>query len=547
MNQSRSTPTPRVIAFEGVDGAGKTTVVELIAEHLRARGQAVEMPRIGKDHVSKPIRAIRSLTRDRTNLDLSARAELLLYASREAQVIEQHVRPAIERGATILLDRSLLTPIVLGAYGRGLELETCEAVAAAASGGVQPDLTLIFDVEPRTSRIRKRLAKIRSGETRNAGRKGLAGSGFAERVRAGYLALAARDQLPILHAERKPPQDIAARVIAQLETGSFVEQAEDAIPSWMVDPALDFEQALESLPALVRLYFTRGLPMGRALRAELLEREPALAIWAADLDDPLFDRALTLAPALVLGRLSDLVGTPGTSCLLGERSKGLREAMAADHPAEVARSLRLVSSDAADRLRERLAGLAPGAVFESLLGRSDNFALGLRERLWKQADAYERAIGLRGCDDADAWNRRARLLDKDPAVLIPNLVGSSLERVDPILERFATRAPKSVLAALRGRTDATAHDLREQLLETGREVVDTIAGLDDPRSWALRERCFERWPSTVAASLTGLLDQPRAADLLARCQECAPADLFLKRRIARLTTAGTLGLAHDDD
>jgi len=528
-NMARPGRPPRVIAFEGVDGAGKSTVLELVAEHLRARGHDVETPRIGKDHTSKPIRAIRSLTRDRTNLELCARAELLLYASREAQVIEQHVRPAIARGATVLLDRSLLTPMVLGAHGRGLELGACEALVEAASGGLAPDLTLIFDVEPRTSRIRKRLAKVRSGETRNAGRKGLAGSGFSERVRAGYLAIAARDELPVLHTERRSPRAVADQVIALLETGSLVADARDAVPVWMVDPAASYADALETLPPLVRLYFTRNSAGGRRLRAELFEHEPALAIWAADRDDPLLERASMLAPELVLERIAN------TSGLLDDRAAAsLRERMAASHPAAVARSLCLVAGDQADRLRERLSEAAPGAVFESLSGRSDRLALGLRERLWSHANAYERAIGLRGCDDADAWRRRERLLGKDPAVLLANLAGACSERVEPILRRFATRAPKSALRALRGRSDRRAHAWREELLETGREVIDSIVGLDDPGSWALRERCLERWPSTVAASLTGLARSARATALLQRCQACAPGDLFLKRRLSIL-------------
>lgn len=523
---SQFSVTPRIIAFEGVDGAGKSTVVELVAEYLRSCGVAVDLSRIGKQHLSKPIREIRSLTRDRTNFDLCGRAELLLYASREAQVLEQHVRPAIARGTTVLLDRSLLTPVVLGAYGRGLELEACETIADTASGGLRPDLTLIFDVAPRTSRIRKRLAKVRNGRTRNAGRKGLSGSSLNERLRAGYLALAARDKLPVLHAERGTAQDIAARVITLLETGGFEEQPQDAIPWWMVDPALSFEPALEPLPSLVQLYFTRRLPLGRALRSELFEHEPALAIWAADDDDPLLKHAAAFHPSLVLGRLGD---TP--------LATALRRSLVASHPAEVARSLKRIAGDEADDLRERLAAAAPGAVFESLAGRVDKFALKLRDRLWKRADPYEQAMGLESCDDADAWARRERLLSKDPVVLIPYLRGLNVKRVDPILQAFAERAPKSVLEALLGRADASAHRLRQQLLETGREVIDSIAGVDDHQAWALRERWFERWPSTVVASLTGLGDHPRTADLLQRCNECAPGDLFLKRRLHLLATA----------
>ncbi len=522
---SNASQQARVIAFEGIDGAGKSTVIELVAEHLRASGVSVDLARIGKEHVSKPIREIRNLTRDRTNLDLGGRAELLLYASREAQVIEQHVRPALARGTTVLLDRSVLTPVVLGAYGRGLELASCETIAELAAGGISPDLTLIFDVEPRTSRIRKRLDKIRSRRTRDGGRKGLAGSGFSQRIRDGYLAIAARDRLPVFHAERSTPRDIASRVIAQLETGSFSEQPEDAIPWWEVDPDAAFEQALESLPPLLRLYFTRGLPLGRAVRAELLEHEPELAVWAADIEDPVLERGAALVPELVLERLAESAA-----------AIPLRRRLAATHPVAVARSLVGVKGDEADRLRERLVELAPGAVLESLSGRSDPFALALRERLWKSADIHERAISVRDCDDPDSWCRRERLLAKDPAVLISTLRGVGA-RVDPILRAYADRAPKAVLRALRGRADASAHALRRDLIETGREVIDSIVGLADAESWALRERCAERWPSAVVASLVGLAEHPLTPKLVERCRQSAPGNLFLKRRLHLLTAA----------
>jgi dTMP kinase len=517
---SHSLYPPRVIAFEGVDGAGKTAVLGLVAQHLRDKGVEVCLPRVGKQHTSKPIREIRQLTRDRTNLELCPRTELLLYAAREAQVLEQVVRPALAQGATVLLDRSMLTPVVLGAYGRGLELDSCEAIAREAGGGQTPDLTLIFDVEPRTSRIRKRLEKVQTGETRNTGRKGLAGSAMQERVREGYLRLAARDGLPVFHCERGTPSDIAARVITKLETGSFGEDAEQSKPWWQVDPAASFEQAVEQLPTLVQLYFTRGLPLGRALRAELFERHPELAIWAADLDDPLLTRALERAPELVLARP-----------WIHPAAVALRESLLTSHPAVVARSLVEVAGDDADHMRERLAELAPGAVVESLSGRNDPFAIGLRKRLWKHADVYERAASLQLCEDEWAWRRRERLLEQDPAIVLPSLRGLSPERVDPFLARYLERAPKPVLSALSGRSDTRAHQLRARLIGTGREVIDSIKGLDDPRAWLLRECFCERWPSTVVSSLIGMPLGNRAKTIVARCREAAPADLFTKRRL----------------
>jgi hypothetical protein len=288
---------------------------------------------------------------------------------------------------------------------------------------------------------------------------------------------------------------------------------------------------------LVRLYFTRSLPIGRALRAELLEREPALAIWAADLEDPLLVPAQERAAELVLARLSM---TPAAELL--------RERLWSSHPRQVAQSLVRVAGEHADRMRERLAELAPGAVVESLSGRSDPFAVALRKRLWKQADVYERAASLQLCDDAWAWRRRERLLDEDPVVALPSLRGLAPERVDPILLRHVERAPKAVLLALVGRSDVGAHELRMRLIETGREVIDSLRGLDDPCSWMLRERFCERWPSTVVNSLLGLPRDARANALIARCCEASPTDLFTKRRLVLLDRPFDQPRgSHDDD
>jgi dTMP kinase len=513
-----------VIAFEGVDGAGKSTVLALVAAHLRASGVTVSMPRVGKEHSSKPIREIRRLTRDRSNLSLLPRAESLLYASREAQVLDEHVRPALARGETVLLDRSMLTSIVIGAYGRGLELESCEAIATHASAGLDVDLTLIFDVDPRTSRIRKRLEKIRSKRSRDGGRKGLSGSGFKERIRSGYLEIASRDHLPVFHTERSGPREVADRVIALLEHGAFTEPPEDQTPWFITAPNTPFEDAVTSLPPLVQLYFTRRAPLGRTLRAGLFETEPELTIWATDLEDPLLVAAAELAPELVLSRL----GSQASSLVSKD---ALRQRLLASHPVEVARSLVRVAGDEADRMRVQLAESAPGAVVESLAGRSDAFATALRDRLWKHADGYERAISLQDCDDPESWRRRDKLLQKDPALVISNLRGLAIDRVDPILARYAELAPKPVLQALNGRGDATAHALRHQLLDAGREVIDSVIGLDDPSAWALREQTIERWPSTVAWSLGGLADHPKTAAMLERCRACAPTDLFVTRRL----------------
>ncbi len=531
---------PRLIAFEGVDGAGKSTALERVAAALRARGLAVHRPRVGKRHRSRPARAIRDLTRDVANLDLCPRAELALYCAREAQVLAESVAPALARGEIVLLDRGLLTPVVLGAWGRGLPLADCEAMASAARGDLPaPDLTLVFDVDPRTARQRKQIGKIRSHGFREGGRKGLAGSAFKARVRAGYRALAAADpSMRLLVNERDDPQGVTDRVLALLD-GAAAEPEGDARPWWRVEPQVELDAGLDAMPERLAIYLSRALRGARARRAAARAREASLVAWCLDRADPLRE-ALALA-----------AGVPAIHALAGLRrvplaAGDLRLRCVASSPEAVARALLGVDGREADALRRRLLARIPaadedarpgiaGGLLASLAGREDPFAFELRALLWAEADDFDRAASLRGCSGAEAEALRAALFERAPARALASLVGVAPRLADARLERYAATAPKPVLRALLGRADPWAHALRDELGATGSEVVESVAGLADARSFALREAALDDWPLGVVTSLAGLArDEPRVADLLARLDARAREDLELRCALARL-------------
>jgi len=516
----------RLIAFEGVDGAGKSTVIHAVAEHLRAKGVSVFMPRMGKEHDSQPARLIRRMTRDPSNYMLSPRAELSLYCAREAQVLDELVKPALARGETVLIDRSLLTPVVLGCYGRGIDRDDGEAMARAASGGIEPDQTLVFDVHPRTSRIRKRIERVRNHSFEPGGRKGLMGSALKERVRAGYLALSRERGYPVFHVERISPQALSERVVSVIDHGrsALQQDASDAQPVWMVDPRMTFSDALERLPPSVALFMANGLRAGRALRARLLEQETALSAWSMDVDDPLRERALTLDPVYALSGLS-------------------RKPLEADDirlrhidraPIAALLSLRHVAGGEADAARLAWAEREPSAVIESLAGREDKFAVELRARLWKAAELRSRALSLLGCSGEDATSRREQIFSRDPVLAAITLRGVFLAQGDAWLRMLAPHAAKVVLRAITGRSDDAAYEMREELFETGREVIDSLRSLHDERAWKLREGSVERWPSTVVDSMVGLADSPRLRRVRSQCIEAGAGDLHLLRRLCRL-------------
>ena len=171
----------RFIALDGIDGAGKSSQIALLADWLRAGGRDVVACRDpGSTSAGDAIRAI---LLDRHDLHVDATAEMLLYMAARAQLVAEVVRPALDRGAWVISDRYLLANVVYQGYAGGLDPEVIRRVGAVATGGLLPDLVLLLDVDLETAaaRIARPLDKL---ENR--------GAEYRRRLREGFLAEAAR-------------------------------------------------------------------------------------------------------------------------------------------------------------------------------------------------------------------------------------------------------------------------------------------------------------------------------------------------------------------
>ncbi|MDZ4166733.1 MAG: dTMP kinase [Coriobacteriia bacterium] len=199
------------ITFEGGDGSGKSTQIAILADRLRGLGHDVRTFREpGGVAPGDAGERIREILLDPVHAELDVRAELLLYEASRAQLVAAHYRPALEDGAVVLCDRYADSSVAYQGYGRDvLTVEEVRELNRIATGGLSPDLTILLDVDPEAGLVQATAA----GADRLEG----AGLAFHERVRAGYLALAAEEPDRIRLVMRGPAEEVATEVWRHVE------------------------------------------------------------------------------------------------------------------------------------------------------------------------------------------------------------------------------------------------------------------------------------------------------------------------------------------
>ncbi len=194
------------ITFEGPDGCGKTTQMNLLAKYFENQGKKVVLTREpGGKGLGEKVREI-LLNYDG---EVSDRCESFLFLADRAQNIDIIVKPAVKQGEIVLCDRHIDSTVAYQGYGRGLDINEINMLNNLATGGKKPDLTLVFDVDVETSM--KRVGKEKD-------RMESAGIEFHNRVRNGYLELATQepDRIKVLDAT-KTIEEIHEKVIEIIE------------------------------------------------------------------------------------------------------------------------------------------------------------------------------------------------------------------------------------------------------------------------------------------------------------------------------------------
>jgi len=197
------------ITFEGVEGAGKTTQIARLAARLRAAGRQDVLTT--REPGDGPLGAeLRSLAlHPPMGIFVEPRAELLIMLADRAQHVGQVIRPHLKSGGIVICDRYADSSVAYQGHGRGLDLGEIIRLNTYATGGLVPDLTVLLDLDPAVGLARQRERSVMEAQALP----------FHQRVRAGFLALAASSRWLVLDASRPPAlvhEDIWAAVSAHL-------------------------------------------------------------------------------------------------------------------------------------------------------------------------------------------------------------------------------------------------------------------------------------------------------------------------------------------
>ena len=199
------------IVFEGGDGSGKSTQARSLYRRLRRRGAKVL-----RTHEPGGTLLGQSLRRLLKSGDpMTPISELLLFEAARAQLVQQVIRPFLDQGGVVIADRFTSSTVAYQGYGRGLDRELIERLNREATGGLEPDLTVLLDLPVETALARK------EGENGwgNEDTFDDAPVDFHRKIRRGYRVLAASDPEGWLVLDgQRPPEELSREVWAKVQT-----------------------------------------------------------------------------------------------------------------------------------------------------------------------------------------------------------------------------------------------------------------------------------------------------------------------------------------
>ena len=195
------------ITFEGIDGCGKSTQLEIFRNYLSENGidhQMIREP--GGTAIGE---RIRDILLDKVNTGMTPETELLLFEASRSQIVREVIRPALVEGRIVICDMFADSTTAYQGYGRRLDIGKVEALNSYAADGLEPDITFLFDLNLKEANCRL------SGRDKESDRLDSESSGFTARVRNGYLEIAGKapERVRIIDAS-KSVKEISESIIS---------------------------------------------------------------------------------------------------------------------------------------------------------------------------------------------------------------------------------------------------------------------------------------------------------------------------------------------
>jgi dTMP kinase len=511
------------VVFEGIDGSGKTTLSGEVLKILKSEGISVHHARPKGELKSQLAKEIRILARNPRSLDMSPLTELFLYLSRDAQMIDTVIKPALSKAEVVIADRYVYSPVVL-CKARGVVSEDkIDSAVKMVAGTLWPDLVVYCDVDIHTSNLRKQIAKTLSPKSpEDFGRKGLRGLGLRRRMRDEYLNMVKSNSswMMVDNVNKSIKYNsslIASKIISLLKNGnsypvSFekdvvkIKKTTSSLPPFEVRK--NFYSYLNSLCTLnqekTALYHARSLNSEEAwtLKERYLKQEPEIIAKGLE---PLFcERAINIRKKLAESAPRQ-VARSLDSAWANESDDAweLRWQLADKVPVDVATTLGGLDSQNAWEMRHKLIKYneATGHVLASLKRLSNEAAWRMRYEYNKKRYDFGLLEGLAGIDTPDAWKIRKKYLKTAMPWVILSLGSLDSPKAWEIREAYVAKATKLVLKSLSGMDTERAWNMREAHGIWAKEALTTIKGISSEKAFNLREKLIDVWPAFVAKSL----------------------------------------------
>jgi len=205
------------ISVDGIDGAGKSTQMDLLEAWLGARGY--EVVRFRDPGATQLGEAVREILLHREEIPIAMRSEMLLYMAARAQLVDEQIRPALESGKTVLCDRFLLANVVYQGCAGGLDVEAIWQVGQIATGGLKPDVTIVFDLDTAIA-----LHRVGTGQDRLEKR----GFEYFEKVRQGFLDQVTRASNHTIVVDASPSPEVVHECVVEY----LNLECDDLSPLW---------------------------------------------------------------------------------------------------------------------------------------------------------------------------------------------------------------------------------------------------------------------------------------------------------------------------